>query len=743
MTTTFLARSYRAIRLVALGSILAAAAAAGAGCEGPAGPAGPPGAGTPGDAGEPGEPGEPGDAGPPGDAGEPGHNVYLTGPGIDLEIQGVTIAADGTTTVTFRITDAAGTPLDREGKYSVGAVSARFVLGWLREEAGAAAGYTPYQLNADNQGTTDNGGTYAEVDFENGVYSYTFAGKITVADATKTHTLGVWASRDFEDEHYVANAVHDFLPGGGAPTVFRQVTDTQTCNACHNPLKMHGGDVREYRTCMVCHTSAATDPDTGNSIDFKQMIHKLHRGRDLPSVTAGTPYQLVGYMGQTHDYSTVAFPGHLQRCETCHTGAQADVSNMPTTREGCALCHDRNVYDKVPKPGYFLHGQGTVFATGAPVQTDDTKCLSCHGGGQIADLAVAHSMPSYDPANPDIVFSIVKVEKTAPSQTPEIVFTVTKGGSAADILTTPLDSLSVTMAGPTTDYASFATYRIQGSGAVGTLTAEPGGGFRYKLPAAGAISPTAKGTYGFALEGYVEPNGAGVAPRYSARNPVAYAPVTDSVAVPRRKIVDTAQCDSCHFEIEAHGGQRNNAEYCGFCHNPNKAGDQRVTRFESSTVVARSVDFKVMVHKIHAGAALAQKPYVLGGFPAPTKANPGGTPLDFSEVRYPGDLASCPTCHAGATYVLPLAATVLPATELVLQCIEDPAADTDSYCDNRVVQSTVLIPPETAACTSCHDAPHVVAHAQTNTAPNGIEACATCHGPGKDRDVVSAHKPAP
>jgi predicted CXXCH cytochrome family protein len=117
--------------------------------------------------------------------------------------------------------------------------------------------------------------------------------------------------------------------------------------------------------------------------------------------------------------------------------------------------------------------------------------------------------------------------------------------------------------------------------------------------------------------------------------------------------------------------------------------------------------------------------------------------MDFGEVRFPGDRKACWTCHAGPTYTLPLPSGLLPSKTQVLSCTEDPAADADSYCDQRVVASETLLPPTTAACTGCHDAPYVQAHAETMTSASGIEACATCHGPGADYDVQLVHKPAP
>jgi OmcA/MtrC family decaheme c-type cytochrome len=134
---------------------------------------------------------------------------------------------------------------------------------------------------------------------------------------------------------------------------------------------------------------------------------------------------------------------------------------------------------------------------------------------------------------------------------------------------------------------------------------------------------------------------------------------------------------------------------------------------------------------------------VIGAYPPPSTTNPAGTPADFGKTRFPGDIKSCPTCHAGATYILPLGASVQPSLSEVLTCNDPAPLNPAAYCTNRSVAAQIFTPPTTSVCTACHDAPYAVAHAQTNTTSSGVEACATCHGPGAPWDVQLVHKPAP
>jgi OmcA/MtrC family decaheme c-type cytochrome len=424
----------------------------------------------------------------------------------------------------------------------------------------------------------------------------------------------------------------------------------------------------------------------------------------------------------------------VRNCDTCHQGADGDLWKTRPTRSACGSCHDGVSFIIPAPPGMTAHAGGQ--------QLNDNNCTVCHQpSGGLEGITEKHYSPQSNPANPLVELAILGVTNSAPGQQPVMTFEVKVNGAPYDIGATPLTSLRVTVAGPTTDYQTYWQATIQGGGAGGVLAAvdAANGIFSYTLPVAAAIPVSATGSYGFALEGYIQPAGAD---RAAAFNPIAFAAVTDATAEPRRTVVDGMLCNNCHNDLALHGGARKNANYCMMCHNPTNTNDERISRFESSTVDVPSVDFKVMIHKIHRGEELTKQPYFLYGFPAPNAANPAGSPLEFGEVRFPGDLRDCATCHVSGSFELPLAATVLPTRLEELTCTEDPAADGDAYCNTRV-STEWFLPPTSAVCTSCHDADYTVAHAEVMTSSSGLESCTTCHGDGKVNDIGLYHAMGP
>ena len=92
------------------------------------------------------------------------------------------------------------------------------------------------------------------------------------------------------------------------------IAATENCNACHDPLAIHGGNRREVEYCVTCHNAGSTDANSGNTVDMKVMIHKIHMGKNLPSVQeGGEPYAIYGFRDSKHDYSDAGLsPGHPQ-----------------------------------------------------------------------------------------------------------------------------------------------------------------------------------------------------------------------------------------------------------------------------------------------------------------------------------------------------------------------------------------------------------------------------------------------
>jgi OmcA/MtrC family decaheme c-type cytochrome len=199
---------------------------------------------------------------------------------------------------------------------------------------------------------------------------------------------------------------------------------------------------------------------------------------------------------------------------------------------------------------------------------------------------------------------------------------------------------------------------------------------------------------------------------YGAANKVVSFSVDGSTKVERRKVVDIAKCDACHFSLSVHGENRNQIEMCVLCHNPSETDSSQRSNSQDPAIKnapPQAVNFSLMVHSIHDGSALkaAGRPFVIVGF--------GGNPIDFSEVTFPafspsgqvGNVQACSLCHVdGSEANLPLELNNVTTP----QGYENPT------------------PPITAACMTCHASKSEFAHAVANTTEFG-ESCVVCHGP--------------
>lgn len=705
-----------------------------AGEQGPAGPRGPEGPeGERGPRGEPGEPGDPGD---------PSRGPIFTDRMVDFTLSNPSIAGDGTITVDIAVMDGEGRPLDVDGNLTNGTISFGLVAAWLGEDdQGRPLDYTAYTVRdqtspitnvTETQASNDSGGTLEALP-EPGMYRYTFGTTADNVDGSKTHTIVGYARRTLQDgERVVANADVDWRPDGQDVAVTREVVTDAACNSCHQGLAFHGGSREDVKYCIACHNPQSVDPDTGNTVDMKVMIHKIHMGANLPSVQAGTPYRIIGYRQSVHDYSNVHYPQQMNRCDTCHMGDDANLAYNRAEENACVACHD-NIAFTMPVPdGKILHTGGT--------QPPDSPCEVCHpASGSLAGIVEMHAKDLLDPAGPEVVVDILSVRNTGPGQTPTVRFEVMVDESPRDITSSPLSSLRFTFAGPNPDFAMFWQASVQGRGASGTLTAvdAAAGIFDYTAPASAAIPADAGGSYSVGVEAYIQPDGM---PRFAAVGDTLAFGVTDATPVERPVITTNDKCNACHADLAGHGAQRKDPNYCVFCHVPAQVGEERFARLEGTEpVFIPSADMKVMIHKIHAGAHLSQG-YVVGGYPPPSEGNPGGNMVDFGRVHYPGKLGNCEGCHAAGTYSVPLNVATRPVLTETRVCTEPAGDDADDYCDDGFWNATpMMVNPAAAACGGCHDSIDAEAHYELNTTLSGVEACGTCHGSGSTWDVEVVH----
>ena len=722
--------------------------------------------------------------------------VAFIRPGLVLKITGAAVAPDGTITAAYTVTDPAGLPLDATGVTTPGPISVSFVAAyiptgtsnWLtsttRVQKSTITG------NSANQPAADSGGKTTTISI--GSYMYTFGTKAPANfNPTQTVRIAAYASRDLTAFNLGTahdNNVFTFVPNGSPVTNTHDIVATKSCNRCHDPLSAHGGARLIVPLCITCHNPGGdgvqtVDPDTGNSIDFEVMIHKIHMGAQLPSVIAGTPYQIIGFNNAVNDFSNVVFPANIENCQMCHevsayprkstvgiayaqAGLPPSPLNVDANNNVIAGSNNSDTPAAPPYPGSADSTAGPAGATVVPVsasafsipggltepppvnsswwltrptaaacgachddvnfqtgknhpggpQPNDDLCSICHiPQGELpldASILGAHTIPLWTPGvTPGVVFQLTNVTGGTAGKSPTVTFSI-KDYSGNAIAASSMNSLSLVMAGPTSEYQ--ATISESATGAAATSTA---GTFTYtfKTP----VPANATGTWAIGIEGYrnytVLPGTTSATTVRDVGYNQLYAFSVDGSPVSTHAFEIVQQnCNACHYRVNAHGTIRQNVQYCLLCHNPT-ATDASVR--PASQNPPQAIDFPVLVHRLHAGSMAPTvsggqlTPYIVYGF--------GGSVNDFSDVLFPGYLGDCGKCHVNQSDYPPVPAARINVT--------NPRAFINPS------------PPVTAACTACHTSKDASAHAATNTSGSFGEACSVCHGVGAAFSVDQVH----
>lgn len=690
----------------------------------------------------PGPAGPTGPAGPAGPAGTGGGAGGGVAPGINVTVDSVDVeTADGRPEIEFTMTDDNGNPVSLA---DFGSSDIRFILGYLGTPAEVATAntsflqpttpsfisYTTEEEEADpaigpNAGDSirpafDGARTSGVTQNSDGSFTYKFEEEVTVADDSATHQLAAQIRRNYSVDglQYVDNPIFRFRPDDQPVTETRELVDTETCNNCHTRLALHGGTRREIQLCIMCHNSQNIDANTGNQAYFATMIHKIHRGADLPSVEDGQPYQILGFRDSVHDYSTVEFPQDVFNCTVCHQNAPQADAYLTANRAGCAACHDRTWFGlaaEIPD-GFTAHPGGAM--------DDDVGCGGCHPAtGGVAGILDVHRTPA-EKAGVGLALDITDVSVDGTGTVLTVDFTAADGnGDPIDDIEAAGVQAGIVVAWPVPDYAENISEFFLGIGSSGTLVNNTGGSYSYTADAALPVSSDTfavgmQARQPFDYEGETEEAG-------TATNSVTFFTTDGSDPVERRIVVDEEMaCDKCHGEVRMHGDLRVGVDLCLMCHHANQTDEAQRPAEE---MPPESVHFKTLIHKIHTGEELDQE-YTVYGF--------GNTPHDFTHVRFPGDRRECSICHVEGSYD-----EVLPMAENVPEALPTVITQDDGMGGTIEISSTL---PEAAACTACHDSFLVGFHAGLNTDfDNGVETCAVCHGDGADFAVSSVHDLGP
>jgi OmcA/MtrC family decaheme c-type cytochrome len=718
--------------------------------------------------------GSPGPAGTPGAPGAQG--TTTTGSALNIStataITGkiTSVAISGPPVVKFQLTDQNGALVQGLPAADLGFAIAQLVPGqngsssqWKSyiygtvAPAACPAGVTACATTPEVQATVEAATTGTLVDNGDGTYQYTFKDDITkdtnvVYDPTLTHRVG------FEIRNLVQanNGAYTFQPSTGATTgIFsREIVDTATCDSCHTMLTAHGGARVEVQYCSMCHNPGTSDPNSGNALDLKVMVHKIHSGNTLPSIqtatgpnttpTLGQGYWIVGHGDSLSNFNTTLYPQDTRNCQTCHVQDHPDLTeaaNFQTvpTMEACGACHDN-----------------VNFTTGANhssnIVANDTQCTTCHGTTSTIDngklqVVAAHVIPEVVAATKFlyVVNSVSFTTDPAHNIYPVVRFSVidpTNGNAPYNILTAAAFAgtdpgtgkpvcanggtarLAIDIAWDTSDYTNWGSgatpsawgqplslnpLTVAGCAAAVPPTAITGpdatGIFTLTSPTALPTAPVANcppasttacpaiSNVAIAIEGHpgVVTTGPG-ATAIPVTSAVSYANVAGATPVARRTVVDITKCDVCHNVLALHGDNRNdNPQVCVACHNP---ASTDVGMRQTLTAAGTDGLWEQSIdfkYMIHS----IHDGSVRGAAGSPFVIYGfGGSVNNFTDVVYPGQLNRCDACHVSNSYY--------PVDDTAVQATTFQTGLSKQVPNPTTVGSPIATSANMTVCSACH-----------------------------------------
>jgi OmcA/MtrC family decaheme c-type cytochrome len=350
------------------------------------------------------------------------------------------------------------------------------------------------QPGAEWSGTT--------ADHGDGTFTYTFSQPLgdDVAAGT-TLRAGVFL-RGVQGSVHTTDT-EDFVRGGGTVNA-RDTVDEAACAKCHGTVHAHEGSRTGTKICVTCHTWQHADADTvdpaaplaatadtnPNPLDLGRLVHRIHRGKRLPTLyvanvtpiapevlspitglplalpfspssaarnppVLGQKYRVVDEHGRDRVFgkivsrtdngqpaTTIAagltFPQDLRNCGACHADTSpASVVHTEISRRSCHGCHPDVWFEASAAPDavHLVHPGGA--------QADDAMCGGCHVEATAdnpvvwAPIGEAHQAQYLAPRlNPPRV-TILSISDFQPGKTPTVEFEISDLDGKLDRLDAP------------------------------------------------------------------------------------------------------------------------------------------------------------------------------------------------------------------------------------------------------------------------------------------------------------------
>lgn len=515
----------------------------------------------------------------------------------------------------------------------------------------------------------------------------------------------------------VANAYYDWQPSTGLTSgiLSRHMVTTETCNSCHGELAIHGGGRKEIGYCVTCHNPGSVDANSGNTVNFPVMIHKIHSGKNLPSVQAGGEYAIWGFRNSKHDYSEVGFPQDIRNCRNCHDENNTqtpDAGNwmMFPTAENCGSCHDDVNFET---------GVGHSVATNA-------ECSTCHVGDESNQLRVdaVHNISGYTDAKGLLALRVDGSSLDPTNNDVQLRFS----------LINPSDNTVYTQAASAMNFLGRARlYR-------NPVAADTGFSDSFSYFDIKALTPDVAGQYTLdtnivlaanevlafntrirvcthpkqgGLVDCTDPDAenAGVTPIWGNVDATgALVDSDDELAIG----AVYERCETCHADptIAIHGGEYSSLQQCKACHN------------NSFLRSVGNLDLKFIIHAFHAGNL---------------NDGSGGK----VSVHYPDSISNCAQCHSSSQLDLPILANKW-APETDAGVYTSSTAFVCASCHLKTQPGEIDVGNLAALPTADQS---LVGHMIQNgaifngsqSAANVTESCAVCHSSDSLAAIDSAH----